>query len=1023
MSGTQNRSVPSKTISNRSGEKEPPSAPGRRTRSVHKEGRKLNGAYCIITVHEMSDGNLNYRAYNARTSEDVCVTLSQAEVAAVVTTCKAENATPSVQHKHVIDSLGFEDRMFSIDDGTISVQGSKTVNQEKDSSGTDDDMPEAEEVKVSSKSSNGVGNGGEGGSMRRSLYKEGRKINGAYHIITIREEEEEDDLEPVVLLRAYNPMTSRVSEQELQVVDFRRLLRLPADAPLVAAWEAEVARVREAKRTGHLSEERGTFTALWSRVVQEVVVQRLERQASARHVEGDRKAVKEVLPPPPPPVTAPVVPLAAVLEGTSRCGVPEVHAVATTSESEHASETLLEAESAGDEAAMQADWKAAATAFGRAVGRSDGLSHALRVGQKHAAALLAAQQFDECVAACKRLVTTGRKLQGHARRAATGSATLDPDAASVAITVSAGVVAAYRCMGEAYMKQRRVPRAANALTLALKEEEQQLPLPTPPPLSDVAEETRPQTVSTKELLRRVLTLQQTGGVQQAGPQGQQPPEVDVEEVASGTVLMKLNDKLKFGCTMCGECCRSADHIMLSPHDLWLMTRSTAMVEADAGSTQKLRAHSRFGPALKYTLKDGLPVCFLRPAKSSTGQCHFAYPLFKRGEGDVGDGGDTLSPQEAEERGLGTYVPVTASEYNLTEEEEEEALRRLRDGVEDEEEEEEVEESEEEEDEQESEEVEEAEPIMNSFGRQALGCVLGMNAMPAMCASYPLARELSWADFWHVDEEDEAAAAAGSVALHPLRSRVASANQKQGCGTGTGKGGCGGSCDCGDGQGQVEVQHSLTDHRFVVVKTNGCEAFYPDGQPRTTVVLDAAAVASADGVSSSVKSNGESVAAGSAVDPQPGVTPERTLAEFLGGESGVAVRWKEQDWFMRLMLEAGSVVPAEQGGVPPALGRLATSGLLRRRFVEQLARIWFNFDTLSAARTRPFRSWARVQAAVVTSTRALLRATNEFVDRNLEDGKGTEAGEAVQLVEDAFKGGKSEEEVVREYMELISRMRL
>jgi len=38
--------------------------------------------------------------------------------------------------------------------------------------------------------------------------------------------------------------------------------------------------------------------------------------------------------------------------------------------------------------------------------------------------------------------------------------------------------------------------------------------------------------------------------------------------------------------------------------------------------------------------------------------------------------------------------------------------------------------------------------MNSYKRQALGCMFGMNHMPSMCSTYPMARELSWADFWH-----------------------------------------------------------------------------------------------------------------------------------------------------------------------------------------------------------------------------------------------------------------------------------
>ena len=42
-----------------------------------------------------------------------------------------------------------------------------------------------------------------------------------------------------------------------------------------------------------------------------------------------------------------------------------------------------------------------------------------------------------------------------------------------------------------------------------------------------------------------------------------------------------------------------------------------------------------------------------------------------------------------------------------------------------------------------------EAVSNSYGRQALGCMLGVERMPQMCRSYPVAPELSQADFWHV----------------------------------------------------------------------------------------------------------------------------------------------------------------------------------------------------------------------------------------------------------------------------------
>jgi hypothetical protein len=64
-------------------------------------------------------------------------------------------------------------------------------------------------------------------------------------------------------------------------------------------------------------------------------------------------------------------------------------------------------------------------------------------------------------------------------------------------------------------------------------------------------------------------------------------------------------------------------------------------------------------ALKYTLKDGTPVCYLRPLHSQLGHCHFAYPIYRDGKGLV-------SFEEVQRRGLDSYTPVHPDEYNLTE---------------------------------------------------------------------------------------------------------------------------------------------------------------------------------------------------------------------------------------------------------------------------------------------------------------------------------------------------------------------
>lgn len=110
----------------------------------------------------------------------------------------------------------------------------------------------------------------------------------------------------------------------------------------------------------------------------------------------------------------------------------------------------------------------------------------------------------------------------------------------------------------------------------------------------------------------------------------------------------------------------------------------------------------------------------------------------------------LSFEEVHSRKLADYVPVHPNEYNLTEEEEAEGDLTAeaaaagsigsddRDGDSDDD------------DMDCLDEPRAAHPeaILNSFGKEALGCRFGRNNMPAMCSTYPMAREMTWADFWH-----------------------------------------------------------------------------------------------------------------------------------------------------------------------------------------------------------------------------------------------------------------------------------
>ncbi len=50
----------------------------------------------------------------------------------------------------------------------------------------------------------------------------------------------------------------------------------------------------------------------------------------------------------------------------------------------------------------------------------------------------------------------------------------------------------------------------------------------------------------------------------------------------------------------------------------------------------------------------------------------------------------------------------------------------------------------------------------------------------------------------------------------------------------------------------------------------------------------------------------------------------------------------------------------------------------RVFVQALARVWFDFDTLACFRTRPLKSWGRAKRTIAATTQALTAACEEFL---------------------------------------------
>ena len=97
---------------------------------------------------------------------------------------------------------------------------------------------------------------------------------------------------------------------------------------------------------------------------------------------------------------------------------------------------------------------------------------------------------------------------------------------------------------------------------------------------------------------------------------------DIESLLANHSVLSTSSKFKFSCTGCGECCRTSDNILLTPYDIFNMSRS----ENVAATTSVL--HERFSTAFKYMLNNEIPICYLRPVKSELGHCHFAFPLYK-----------------------------------------------------------------------------------------------------------------------------------------------------------------------------------------------------------------------------------------------------------------------------------------------------------------------------------------------------------------------------------------------------------
>ena len=431
---------------------------------------------------------------------------------------------------------------------------------------------------------------------------------------------------------------------------------------------------------------------------------------------------------------------------------------------------------------------------------------------------------------------------------------------------------------------------------------------------------------------------------------------DIEDLLSQHAVLASNDNMHFSCTMCGECCRHADYIFLSPIDLWRMLKAPVMShkrkkwlssttkdkdkDKDKENRSMAALNRMLGGALKWTTKKGLPICYLSP-KQQQSRCHFAYPLYRKHS--TGTTSTLLPPEKAwslEVHHLSThqhvggvnetdtnngpqdeatFVPVVESEVDFTPEDykawqnkDQKTDPKRKPKEEDHETKEagesgeagevgeagdagEAGEANDEEDEEDEDDYEEqasktfktfktfktpktpqkpkttqhlqvdelsATPIINTFGRAALGCSLGSEHMPTMCSSYPLARELTLADFWHQDD-----------------SQVLGANSEH--------------------------------NNYVLIHNNACEGLFVPGSEITSLTAEQSFVpmesTSTDSIStdstpreaSKHKENASKESTFGSEINQSKPRFNRSVSDFLS-DNQLNHRWKEQDWFVSMM---------------------------------------------------------------------------------------------------------------------------
>lgn len=171
----------------------------------------------------------------------------------------------------------------------------------------------------------------------------------------------------------------------------------------------------------------------------------------------------------------------------------------------------------------------------------------------HSRALYACQQYTEAIKGFKKAIALTRRrnrLQQEAHSNENESVLLPCVCSEDIILYSA-----YTYLGKCYQSLNRVDRAIASYTLAIK-------IFRPSDSSASYEWDVFGVGDSQSFLSQLLCCRQS----------EEPPTLDIEDYLKDYALTSINSPFNFNCTMCGECCRTSDRILLTPHDIFLLTR-------------------------------------------------------------------------------------------------------------------------------------------------------------------------------------------------------------------------------------------------------------------------------------------------------------------------------------------------------------------------------------------------------------------------------------------------------------------